>query len=129
MKFSNPALNALVREDEGKNVPEVNVGDGATLLYHTDRVPCTVIEVKRNGRQIVLQEDKCTRDESVKLNFIPGGFFGHVSNQRDQKWFIEEDPEGSIKVANWNPSECCYKVDGSLRVKLGERIKFYDYNF
>jgi len=78
-----------------------------------------------------------------KKDFHSGGFFGHVSNQRDQKWHItsnENNPTIRIRK-NKSGTKFCGKtrkwVDNFIwKDKYGNKyrlstqpIKFYDYNF
>ena len=64
-----------------------------------------------------------------KRDFHAGGFFGHTSNQRDQKWEITSIEEATpfrirkSKYGNWK------SADGSHFGLARKPRKFYDYNF
>ena len=108
------------------------VGMGATLCFYTDRQAATVIEVK-NLKTIVIQTDKATLDPNWKPDFIAGGFCGHVANNNDQKYTYERDPEG-LKITftlrkdgRWVRKGCA--MGAGVRLLLGKRREFHDYNF
>jgi len=79
---------------------EPRVGDGATYTVWSDSFACTVIEVRRNGREAVLQRDKAVllngmnSGEPDALVAHPGGFCAHVTGT--QRYKYEKDPEGEI---------------------------------
>lgn len=106
------------------------VGDGVTLNYWTDRKAYTIVEVKRNGRQIVIQQDTATRTNKEDDIFHPGGFVGHTETPGGQKWTYERNPEGGLRTANWSAKYNRFKVGGNkgLTVTAG-RHEHYDYNF
>jgi len=68
-------------------------------------------------------------DRSVKMEFHVGGFSANCSNQQDQKWFINSNPEGEVKRIRLN-SKGQWKDKYGNRYSLNDKpIKFYDYNF
>ena len=105
---------------------ELDVGDGATINYYTDRHACTVI--RRTKKTIVLQRDKATLCKDYKPEFIPGGFGVHCLNNSEQKWEYEADPNGLKYIGYWSEKKGCFVVDKCLTVSVG-RHEFYDYNF
>ena len=63
------------------------------------------------------------------LNFVPGGFVAHCSNQHEQKWEITSNENKKVFRIRLHK-------DGWWRDKGGDRYrmsnepkKFYDYNF
>lgn len=108
----------------------VAVGDGASVSFWSDVQSHTVIEVRRNGRQIVLQRDNAVRSNKEDDVFYPGGFAGHTVSPKGQQWDITPNPEGATRVANWSPKRNRFMVGGSkgLAVNAG-RYERYDYNF
>ena len=118
------------------------VGDGASYRLWSDRYACTVIEVRRNGRELVLQRDQATLLNGVRsgeqdaLHFEPGGFCGHVSGV--QRYAYERDPEGQIIRVSRRT-----RKDGSVewvtvgqststpggRAIIGVRREYRDFNF
>lgn len=122
------------------------VGMGATFTMWTDRYACTIIEVRRNGREVVLQRDKATLLNGFKsgepdaLEFSPGGFVGHTSGT--QRHNYQRDPKGERIIVTRREVK---NRDGSTRIvwkrkgdparrpggyaKLGIRVEHYDYNY
>lgn len=111
------------------------VGDGATKRGYSDAHAGTVIKVSPNGKRVWIQRDKATLDPSFKPEFIPGGFAGHCTNQDEQTYTYERDPEGQVyevSLRKWRGRYCwtakgC-SPDGRQHAALGRR-EFYDYNF
>ena len=103
----------------------LEVGDRASVHLYSDDDPCTI--VKRTETTITVRYDKATRDPDWKPEWIPGGFSAVCTNIHDQKWIIEEDPNGATEVFRWS------KVNGAW-IHEGCRLtpgwyKYYDYNF
>lgn len=128
--------------DKATETPKTpKVGDGATYRVWTDCKACTIIEVRRNGRELVLQRDKAVllngfnSGEGDALKFSPGGFAGHTSGQ--QRYRYERDPNGEIiRVSRRNTAHGIQWVQVGQptrspggRAMLGVRKEFYDYNF
>lgn len=107
---------------------ELDVGDGCTLHLWSDSHACTVI--KRTAKTITIQEDKATLDPNFKPEWIDGGFAGHCTNQNEQSYTYERDPNGTIHVCRWSEKHGCFQTgdDGSIKITVG-RHEFYDYNF
>ena len=125
-------LENSIREMERLILVELNrehdVGDGATLCLYTDREACTVIA--KTKTTITLQRDKATLDKGFKPDWVVGGFSAHCTNQDEQKWTYERDPNGEITKCYWSERLGRYTTGGdqSVRVMPG-RHEFYDYNF
>lgn len=101
-------------------------GDGVTVNLYTDRRAYTVIS--RTAKTLRIQRDKATLSKDYKPKFIPGGFAAHCTNNNDQKYDYERDPDGEIKTAYWSEVSGCFRVGGAMVVTPG-RHEFYDYNF
>ena len=68
------------------------VGDKVSTCYWTDRNPGTIVEVRRNGREIVVQEDEAIAEgEDLPI--------GH------QSWKIERNENGPKRVYTWRTSK------------------------
>ena len=80
-------------------------------------------------KTIEVKEMTATKDDSVKLKWVAGGFAGHCVNQRDQKWFIESNPEGARKRIRRRKDGYWYDKYNNRFVLSFEPHKFYDYNF
>ena len=101
-------------------------GDGVTVHYWSDAHACTVIRRTRN--KLVLQQDTAILSPDFKPEFIPGGFCAHCTNQGEQSYTYERNPEGRIYEAYWSERKKGWYADKSLRVSYG-RHEYYDYNF
>jgi hypothetical protein len=66
----------------------LKVGDKVHRIMWSDRIPATVIEVRRNGREIVIQEDEATAAKS-------GLPIGH------QDWEITRNTSGPLTILTW----------------------------
>lgn len=121
-----------IREMEQRILTEVNreigVGDGVTLCLYSDRHAYTVIA--KTAKTITIQRDKATLDPNFKPQWEVGGFAGHCTNQDEQKWTYERNPNGEIKKCYWSERLGRYTTGGdqSIRISPGRR-EFYDYNF
>ena len=108
------------------SVRDLKVGDGVTVHYWSDANAYTII--KRTAKSLTLQRDKATLSPDFKPEFIPGGFCAHCTNQYEQSYTYERDPNGRIMKAYWSEKKKCFFADKSLRVTPG-RHEYYDYNF
>lgn len=80
-------------------------------------------------KTIEVKEMTATKDDSVKLKWVAGGFAGHCVNQRDQQWFIESNPNGARKRIRRRKDGYWYDKYNNRFVLSFEPHKFYDYNF
>ncbi len=106
----------------------VNVGDGVTIHLYSDAHAGTVI--KKTKTTITVQQDNATIDPNFKPEFVVGGFAGHCTNQNEQTYTYEPNPNGNVTVYRWSKKYNRYQGggDGSVTVTKGRR-EFYDYNF
>ena len=116
-------LDTQIRTERNR---EIEVGDGVTVTYWSDREAYTVI--RKTTKTITIQRDKAILADDFKPEFITGGFSAHCTNNADQHYVYLRDPNGETKVARWSEKHGCYRVDGTLRVSVG-RHEFYDYNY
>jgi hypothetical protein len=106
--------NLMNRIAESGKDPVPKVGDGLTIMMHSDRHPGTVTYVSKNGGIIKFREDK------VKI--IKG-------SQQDgsAEYEIAPDPTAPERVARRNRYGQ-YKSEGS-RIVIGKREEYYDPSF
>lgn len=146
--YNHSSRNA-VSEYTARRTAEINadadaiaalpVGAHISVSLYTDINAYTII--KKTATTILLQADKATLDPNWKPEFIPGGFAGHCTNQRDQTYTYDRDPNGAtIKISlrrskdeNGNERRRWKKAgvgtfEGGGNVYPGRR-KFHDYNF
>ena len=104
---------------------EMEVGDHANVKMYTDVDPVTII--KKTATTLTVRYDKAKRDPDWKPEWIPGGFSAICTNDEDQRWIIDPDPDGRVETFRWHKNEHCY-MNGGCRLTPGWR-KYYDYNF
>jgi hypothetical protein len=98
----------------------------ANMIGYSDVEPFEIVR-RISDKTIEIREMDAERDDSVKMEFIPGGFSAHCSNQHDQKWFIKSNPSNPVirirlGKKGWMGKRGRYVLDS-------KPIKFYDYNF
>lgn len=102
------------------------IGDGATVHYYSDEEACTII--KRTAKTLTLRRCKATLANGWKPEWVPGGFSAICTNNEDQQWEYEENPDGRIFIARWSEAKQGFYAEGCLYVTPGRR-EHYDYNF
>lgn len=105
---------------------EAQVGDRMHILHWSDITPCTVIG--RTRATITVRMDKGTLDPNWKPEFEIGGFAAHCTNNDEQVWIIEEDPDGYVETFRWHKNSNCFENKSGEKV-LPEWGMKYDYNF
>lgn len=99
----------------------------ANQIGYTDVNPYEIVRVV-SDKTLEVRAMNAERDESVKLNFIPGGFSAHCSNQNEQKWFITSNEDAPVIRIRLNKKG--WQDKGGTRYSLADAPrKFYDYNF
>ena len=121
-------LREAIRSFDGRRLVPTNVevGQGASVHYWSDTVACTIIKVTKTT--ITLQRDKATLDPNFKPEWVSGGFCGHCTNQDEQTYTYERDPNGQTYTFHWSKKWQMYGQPNDLRAFKG-RHEFYDYNF
>lgn len=93
----------------------------------TDVNPYEVVKVI-SDKTIEVREMDAKRDESVTLNFVPGGFSAICTNDRDQKWHIVSNPANPVIRIRFGKAG--WKDAHGRKFGLSDAPhKFYDYNF
>lgn len=75
--------------------------------------------VGTKGKRTFLVKSMSAEKQTVKLDFIVGGFAGHCVNQHEQQWSFKEYDE-IIEVKN---------LKNSRLVFTEKPYHYYDYNF
>lgn len=104
---------------------EIEVEDGVTICLYSDRHAATVI--RKTKTTITVRRDKAIRDPNFKPEFIPGGFCAHCTNQDEQTYTYERDPQGNVSTFYWSEKFGRWQRE-SITLMPG-RHEFYDYNF
>jgi hypothetical protein len=107
----------------------IKVGDKVNTSVWSDAYPGTVVEVKRNGKEVRVQEDNYEYDKSKGE---AGKQMGH------QNWVISRNEEGPVQTYTWRTSkgrDIGYLMKGSTvsagarnNVNMGWRY-YYDWSF
>ena len=99
----------------------------ANHIGYTDVTPYEVIRAV-SDKTLEVREMKAVRDESIKLEWVAGGFAGHCVNQIDQEWTIT--PDASRPIIRIRLGKRGWQDKNGSRFKLNDKpLKFYDYNF
>lgn len=95
---------------------------------YSDVYPCEVVKVV-SDKTIEVREMEAERDKSVKMEWVVGGFAGHCTNQRSQKWHITSNKNNPVVRIRLSKSGVWKDKDGR-KFKLSDTpVRFYDYNF
>jgi hypothetical protein len=100
----------------------------ANHIGYSDVNPCEVVR-QISPKTLEIRPMKAERDPSYQMDFRPGGFFGTVVNQRDQKWVITPDPERAVRRIRLRKDGRWYDAYDNRYALADEPIHFYDYNF
>lgn len=93
----------------------------------SDVNPFEVIKVV-SDKTIEIREMDADRDETVKMDFVAGGFSAICTNPYDQRWVIKSDP--TAPVIRIRLGKNGWKDKHGRKFKLADApSKFYDYNF
>jgi hypothetical protein len=95
---------------------------------YSDVNPYEIVRVVSN-KTIEVREMDAERDESVQLEWVPGGFAGHCVNQRDQKWNIKSNPANPVIRIRLSAKKGWQDKHGRRFGLSDKPVKFYDYNF
>ena len=101
---------------------------------YSDVTPYEVVEVI-SDQTVVVREMDAERDDSVKMEFVPGGFSAICVNQNNQKWNITSNPKNPTIRARWSKAKGQWQVkkkgwNAAMRMRMADQPhKFYDYNF
>jgi hypothetical protein len=87
------------------------------VVRHVSR---TIVEVRRMNY---------LRDPKWKPEISPGGFAGHCSNQSEQTWLYESDPDAPVIRVRWAPAKRQWQYKGTRFVMSHSPRYFHDYNF
>lgn len=101
------------------------VGMGVTLLYPNDCYPYEIIKIV-SSQTLEIRAMNYEPVPGWKPDFHPGGFCGHTSNLRDQKFTYTSNPEGRITRIRLNKKGRW--MNGSIPYSVGEAAYFRDWN-
>lgn len=105
----------------------VEVGQGVTIHFYSDAHAGTVI--KKTKTTITIQQDIATLDPNFKPEFVTGGFAGHCTNQQDQTYTYERNPNGTTYTFRWSAKYNKYREAKAGKTVTKGRREYYDWNF
>jgi hypothetical protein len=99
----------------------------ANMLGYTDVEPFEVVKIISDKTIEIRAMDS----EALpwKRDFHPGGFFGHTSNQSEQKWNITSNENNPVFRIRLSKNKGWKNAGGSRFQLADEPRKFYDFNF
>ncbi len=109
--------------------PNENLKPYFTLHLWTEKHPYEFVRT-RGSKFAVIREMNVVKHPDWKPEIIPGGFVGHCTNQDQQKWLYESDPDGYEIEVRWSqPKQAWYDKNGARYTNESEPEYYYDYNF
>ena len=103
------------RLNERQASDEIKVGVGATIYMYSDRIACTVIEIKSKCKAII------QRDNAIRID-------NTGSYSESQEYRYEKDDRG-MKFEIYCRNGIWRVKDSKERVVIGKRDEYYDYTF
>lgn len=100
----------------------------AARLGYSDIEPFEVVR-RVSDKTIEIRMMDAARDESVKMDFVVGGFSAHCTNNDKQRWTITSNPANPIIRIRKQKNGDWKSATGSRFALVAEPVKFYDYNF
>ena len=108
------------------NIKKVDV-DYANEICYSDVNPYEIVKVVSD--KIIEVREMKAEELPWKKDFHPGGFFGHMANQRDQKWKITSNEDAPVYRAH-KRKDGYFWAKSARKFTLAETPrKFHDYNF
>jgi hypothetical protein len=96
---------------------------------YSDVEPYEVVKVVSH-QTIEVRPMIAEKDESVKMEYIAGGFAGHCVNNHAQKWFYKSNEEAEVIRLRWSKANNQWQQGKYNRFRMSDNpYKFYDYNF
>lgn len=115
---TNSATNYLLSGTKGQPVP--CVGMGATELLWSDRYAYTIMYVNPKCTEIGVQRDRAIRVDSNGMS-------------ESQEYHYESQPDAEIVYYTLRKNGAWVKkgesMRGGSRMRIGQRIEYYDYSF
>jgi hypothetical protein len=102
--------------DRASNGNDAKVGNGATVIFWTDRKAATIIEVSKTGHRVTVQADKAIRTDDHGMSDA-------------QSYRFERDENGATYEATRRKDGSYRLKGGDSRVLLGVRDHYHDYSF
>lgn len=115
----------MVHEPSKRILLLPKVGMGVTLHYPSDCYPYEIVKVISN-QTLEIREMSWTAVPGWKADFHPGGFLGHISNLRDQKFTYASNPNGKVTRIRLNKRGRW--MNKTIPYSVGKAVYFRDWN-
>lgn len=115
----------FIHEPSKRMILLPKVGMGVTLCYPSDCYPYEIIKVVTHQTLDIRAMDY-TPVPGWVADFHPGGFLGHISNLRDQKFTYTSNPNGRVTRIRLNKRG--HWMNKSIHYSVGEAKFFRDWN-
>lgn len=103
---------------------------------HSDVEPYEVLEMNARGTRAKVRRMATRLAPDWKPEWTPGGFVGHCTNNREQRWECEPDPQAEVqemslrKDGSWQFVGMPTSQNRGCRGRLADAPrKFHDYNY
>lgn len=114
-------VNSILSNIKGS--PKPTVGMGATMLYASDRSPCTIIKVSKLGKSVVVIYDDY-KGVDGKVEIIPASkekIEEAIKNDRGLEYTLRKNGRWILKGSDMNSQ--------STALLIGYRDYYYDLSF
>lgn len=128
-----PLIAVLSNEIEEESAPvekpaaSLDNSRFANLCLHSDVEPYQIVKVV-SDKTIEIRRMSAALDPTWKPEIQAGGFAGHCSNQRSQRWIYAVDESAPIVRARLRKDGDFYSAYGR-HILADKPRKFHDYNF
>lgn len=100
----------------------------ANQYGYSDVEPFEVVRVV-SDKTIEVRQMNSERDDTWKPEWHVGGFAGHCSNQREQRWHITRNDSNPVVRIRLQKNGVWKSAHGNKFYLSEKPVKFYDYNF
>jgi len=100
----------------------------ANHIGYSDVNPYEIVRVV-SDKCFEVREMDAVRDESIKLEFVIGGFSSVCVNQSEQEWIISSNAENKVFKIRASKKKGWADKYGNKYAISDEPVKYYDYNF
>ena len=104
---------------------ELEVGDGVTLNYYSDRVPATIIEIGPKGKYLKVQEDNARRIDNNGMSDSQS--YEITRNEKGRVYYFYKTRKKEWTLYT-NTGKSTYNQYG-VYLTLKRRSKYFDYSF
>ena len=104
---------------------DLEVGDGVTLNYYSDRTPATIIEIGPKGKYLKVQEDNAKRIDNNGMSDSQTYEITRNENGRVYYFYKTRKKEWTLYT---NTGKSTYNQYG-VYLTLKRRSKYFDYSF